>query len=122
MLFTLQKRDGASVALANRLRMRYHRDVKVKLGAIWHFSLAVKDPEKSAQFWTANFDQWPALASEVMISLCEGLEREGIRVPFPQRDLHVRTIDAARAVAIGAPTPDAERTPPLGKTGAGPGG
>jgi small-conductance mechanosensitive channel len=74
------------------------------------------------RFWTANFDQWPALASEVMISLCEGLEREGIRVPFPQRDLHVRTIDAARAVAIGAPTPDAERTPPLGKTGAGPGG
>lgn len=28
----------------------------VKLGAVGHFSLAVKDPERSAKFWTGNFD------------------------------------------------------------------
>jgi catechol 2,3-dioxygenase-like lactoylglutathione lyase family enzyme len=29
--------------------------VNVQLGAVWHFSLAVSDPEKSAEFWTKNF-------------------------------------------------------------------
>jgi catechol 2,3-dioxygenase-like lactoylglutathione lyase family enzyme len=28
----------------------------VALGAVGHFSLAVKDPERSAEFWTGNFD------------------------------------------------------------------
>lgn len=30
--------------------------MKVALGAVGHFGLAVRDPEKSAQFWTSNFD------------------------------------------------------------------
>ena len=28
----------------------------IKLGAVGHFSLAVRDPERSAQFWANNFD------------------------------------------------------------------
>jgi catechol 2,3-dioxygenase-like lactoylglutathione lyase family enzyme len=28
----------------------------VPLGKVGHFSLAVKDPERSAKFWTSNFD------------------------------------------------------------------
>ena len=28
----------------------------IKLGAVGHFSLAVRDPERSAQFWTDHFD------------------------------------------------------------------
>lgn len=28
----------------------------VSLGHVGHFSLAVKDPERSARFWTSNFD------------------------------------------------------------------
>lgn len=28
----------------------------VSLGAVGHFSLAVRDPGRSAEFWTANFD------------------------------------------------------------------
>lgn len=30
--------------------------MKVKLGVVGHFGLAVKDPEASAKFWTKNFD------------------------------------------------------------------
>jgi catechol 2,3-dioxygenase-like lactoylglutathione lyase family enzyme len=30
--------------------------VKIKLGVVGHFSLAVRNPERSAQFWTQNFD------------------------------------------------------------------
>lgn len=30
--------------------------MKIKLGVVGHFSLAVRNPERSAQFWTQNFD------------------------------------------------------------------
>lgn len=30
--------------------------MKVKLGVVGHFSLAVRDPERSARFWSASFD------------------------------------------------------------------
>ncbi|HLI94721.1 MAG TPA: VOC family protein [Candidatus Baltobacteraceae bacterium] len=30
--------------------------MKVQLGVVGHFGLAVKDPRKSAEFWTKNFD------------------------------------------------------------------
>ena len=30
--------------------------MKVKLGVVGHFGLAVRDPDQSAQFWTKNFD------------------------------------------------------------------
>ena len=29
--------------------------MKIQLGAVWHFSLAVRDPQKHSQFWTKNF-------------------------------------------------------------------
>ena len=32
--------------------------MKVKLGVVGHFSLAVRDPERSARFWSASFDLW----------------------------------------------------------------
>jgi hypothetical protein len=44
-------------------------DVKVQLGAVWHFSLAVRDPEKSAQFWTKNFDLQEMFRSNEAIGL-----------------------------------------------------
>lgn len=30
--------------------------MNIKLGTVGHFSLAVRDPERSANFWTDNFD------------------------------------------------------------------
>jgi catechol 2,3-dioxygenase-like lactoylglutathione lyase family enzyme len=30
--------------------------MRVPLGTVGHFSLAVKDPERNAKFWTTNFD------------------------------------------------------------------
>lgn len=29
---------------------------RIRLGVVGHFSLAVSDPERSAKFWTSNFD------------------------------------------------------------------
>ncbi len=62
--------------------------------------------EFSLRFWTADFDTWQVLASDVMIDVHASLARAGIAIPFPQRDLHVRSLDAAAAEALVAAARD----------------
>ncbi len=42
---------------------------RVRLGAVAHFSLAVKDPDASAAWWTSNFDLDEWFRSERRIAL-----------------------------------------------------
>jgi len=58
--------------------------------------------EFALRFWTEDFDRWQALASEVMNDVLASLDRAGIRIPFPQRDLHLRSFDPAAAGTLGA--------------------
>jgi small-conductance mechanosensitive channel len=58
------------------------------------------------RFWTADFDRWQVLASDVLIEVQASLGRAGIVIPFPQRDLHVRSLDAAAAEALAAAAAD----------------
>jgi len=58
--------------------------------------------EFALRFWTDDFDRWQALASEVMIDVLASFDRAGIRIPFPQRDLHLRSFDPAAAGTLGA--------------------
>jgi potassium efflux system protein len=53
------------------------------------------------RFWTADFDRWQQLASDVLIEVHASLGRAGIEIPFPQRDLHIRTVDGAAVKALG---------------------
>ena len=46
--------------------------MKIQLGAVWHFSLAVSDPDKSAKFWTENFDLQEMFRSDDVIGLTNG--------------------------------------------------
>jgi small-conductance mechanosensitive channel len=48
-------------------------------------------------FWTAEFDKWLGLKSHVMQEIYNAFKREGIEIPFPQTDLHIRSIDPAVA-------------------------
>ena len=43
--------------------------MKIQLGAVWHFSFAVKDPEKSARFWSENFELQEMFRSDEAIAL-----------------------------------------------------
>ena len=63
--------------------------MKIKLGAVWHFSLAVRDPEKSAQFWTTNFDLEEMFRSDEAI----GLTNEAIIIGLFKGTPHPDTID-----------------------------
>lgn len=40
-------------------------------------------------FWTENFDNWIIIKSEIIFLIHDTLYREGISIPFPQRDLHI---------------------------------
>jgi small-conductance mechanosensitive channel len=46
------------------------------------------------RFWTADFDNWRKIQSDITVGLDEALKKAGITIPFPQRDLHVRSIEA----------------------------
>jgi potassium efflux system protein len=61
------------------------------------------------RFWTGDFDRWQLLASEAMIEVHAALGRAGIAIPFPQRDLHVRSLEPAAASALLAARTDSDR-------------
>jgi small-conductance mechanosensitive channel len=52
--------------------------------------------------WTADFERWVNVRSELMVAIAEALQKAEIEIPFPQRDLHVRSIDAAVARSLSA--------------------
>ncbi len=44
-------------------------------------------------FWTSVSSEWIRIRSEVMFGVHDILKKEGIAIPFPQMDLHLRSID-----------------------------
>jgi potassium-dependent mechanosensitive channel len=49
------------------------------------------------RFWSAWHDTWFQLQSDVTVAVAKALREAGIEIPFPQRDLHLRSIDASMA-------------------------
>jgi potassium efflux system protein len=47
------------------------------------------------RFWSERQDIWFQLKSDVTVAVCRALTEAGIEIPFPQRDIHVRTVDQA---------------------------
>lgn len=43
--------------------------------------------------WLANFDQSFEVKSELCVALYKRFAAEGIEIPFPQRDLHIRSVE-----------------------------
>ena len=63
------------------------------------------------RFWTSNFDCWPVVQSDVALAVHAALAQAGIAIPFPQRDLHLRSVDRSVERAFGsadAPAPPLE--------------
>ncbi|WP_162108324.1 mechanosensitive ion channel domain-containing protein [Pseudoxanthomonas mexicana] len=55
--------------------------------------------------WTRRFDDWGTTRSDLMTRLYAALTEAGIEIPFPQQDLHLRTVpgDVLRALAVRGP-------------------
>ena len=52
------------------------------------------------RFWSDRQDIWFQLQSDVTVAVAKALREAGIEIPFPQRDLHVRSIDASVAQSV----------------------
>jgi small-conductance mechanosensitive channel len=47
------------------------------------------------RFWSDRQDAWFQLQSDVTVAVVKALRDAGIEIPFPQRDLHVRSVSAS---------------------------
>jgi len=87
--------------------------------------LAMKDPEPVAtfngfgdssldftmRFWIRDANTALTARSGAYVEVCEALEIEGIEIPFPQRDLHLRSVDAdAAGLLAGGPGETSPKT------------
>jgi small-conductance mechanosensitive channel len=49
------------------------------------------------RFWSERQETWFQLKSDVAVAVLRALQEAGIEIPVPQRDLHLKSIDAAIA-------------------------
>lgn len=52
------------------------------------------------RFWTADADRVSIIRSDVSIAVNNALAAAGIEIPFPQRDLHLRSADGSAAAQL----------------------
>jgi potassium efflux system protein len=52
------------------------------------------------RFWTAKFDSWIQISSEVAVNMNDDLAAAGIEIPFPQRDLHLKSMEESVKQAL----------------------
>jgi small-conductance mechanosensitive channel len=60
--------------------------------------------------WTAHGSAWLNIRSDLSISINRKLAEAGIEIPFPQRDLHLRSVDEDAARRLSG----TDHEPPLG--------
>ncbi len=52
------------------------------------------------QFWVMQESNWTKVKSDVSLTIMELLDRAGIEIPFPQRDLRLRAVDPSAAALL----------------------
>jgi small-conductance mechanosensitive channel len=50
--------------------------------------------------WTNEFGEWVKIRSELSVRVYEALAEAGIEIPFPQQDLHLRSISPQAGAAL----------------------
>ncbi len=58
--------------------------------------------------WTSDFDNWRTIQSALGVGVHRALKEAGIEIPFPQQDLHVRSIGEDTDIALGRLKRDGE--------------
>jgi potassium-dependent mechanosensitive channel len=56
----------------------------------------------SLRAWTDDFDNFLAIKSDLTLAVHDALYAADIEIPFPQRDLHLRSVDPGAVARIGA--------------------
>jgi small-conductance mechanosensitive channel len=76
----------------------------------------------SIRAWTKNYGDWVKIRSDLTVRVYETLAKEGIEIPFPQRDLHLRSVspEAGAVLAGQRPATSAARSASAPPPDAGP--
>jgi small-conductance mechanosensitive channel len=59
--------------------------------------------------WVAEFDIHLEVKSELNMAIDKLFQQHGIEIPFPQRDLHLRSVDTPAVAALSALNPDEDK-------------
>jgi small-conductance mechanosensitive channel len=51
-------------------------------------------------FWTNDIGRWIETKSEIMSEIYQKFDEKGVTIPFPQQDLHIRSIDPEVAKSL----------------------
>lgn len=65
----------------------------------------------SLRAWTTDFDRWIDIRSDILTSMYDTLRQAGIEIPFPQSDLHLRSISDAAGATLAAGQQHPPRSP-----------
>lgn len=65
----------------------------------------------SLRAWTTDFDRWIDIRSAMLTGMYAALKQAGIEIPFPQRDLHLRSISDEAGAILAARPPQAATGP-----------
>ncbi len=70
------------------------------------------------RFWSARQDSWLQLKSDVTIGVSRALNEAAIKIPFPQRDLHLHSAEVSipEIDLLNPTTPSAGQTEPEAQT------
>jgi len=93
-----------------------HQVLELLLDVARHNERVGADPEPAALFlgfgdssldfslrcWTDDFNNYLGIKSELTLAVHDALYQAGMEIPFPQRDLHLRSIDSKAVARIGA--------------------
>jgi len=52
------------------------------------------------RIWTDEYEQWVQIKSDVAVAIADALAEAKMAIPFPQRDLHLQSIDPSVAAAL----------------------
>jgi small-conductance mechanosensitive channel len=61
--------------------------------------------------WTNNFGDWVKIRSDLNVRVYDALVAAGIQIPFPQHDVHLRTVSPAASGALAGLVPPAAPRP-----------
>jgi small-conductance mechanosensitive channel len=88
---------GSDVHLVKKLLMEVinsHPDIKPEPEPLVLFNaMGESSLDFRLLFWTDQFDQWLRIRSEVIFAIHDTLYENNISIPFPQRDLHIKSAD-----------------------------
>ncbi len=59
----------------------------------------------SIRAWTYDFDNWTSIRSELMTRVHAALREAGIEMPFPQQDVHLRSVSKEVGALLMSPSP-----------------